>query len=77
MIFIYKKAILYTIGCPNCKKLELMLKKHEVVYTVNDSKDEMLALGFTTVPILQIDGENMEYAEAVEWINKYFKGGNE
>lgn len=54
-----------------------MLKKHGVAYTINDSREEMISLGFTTVPILQVDGENMGYTEAVEWINKYFKGGNE
>ena len=54
-----------------------MLNKYGVVYTINNSREEMLALGFTTVPILQVDGKNMEYAEAIEWINTYFKGGNE
>jgi hypothetical protein len=40
------------------------------VYTENTDIKAMRARGFMSVPILEIDGELLNFSEANEWINK-------
>jgi len=61
--------ILYTTHCPRCKVLEKKLQLKNIEYTINDNIEEMLALDMLTVPILSVDGENMEFSDAINWIN--------
>jgi 5'(3')-deoxyribonucleotidase/glutaredoxin len=63
-------VILYSTGCPRCKVLKQKLDNSGVQYTVNDSVDDMLALGIAQVPVLSIDGELLPFAKAIEWVNQ-------
>lgn len=69
-----KSIVLYSTGCPACNTLKLMLKKAEIEYIENNSKAEMLALGFTKIPVLSVDGINMEFDDAKKWIKENSKG---
>lgn len=69
-----KTVVLYSTGCPSCKTLKLMLDKAGVLYTENNSIDDMLSLGFTQVPILCVDGVNLKYNEAKNWVQENSKG---
>lgn len=66
--------ILYSTGCPACNNLKLMLNKADILYTENNSIDDMLALGFTKIPILSVNGVNMEYNDAKKWVQEHSKG---
>lgn len=62
------KVILYEHGCPNCRMLKMKLDKSGVEYeTVNDI-EVMKAMGFKTAPKLEVDGNVMDFKEAVEWL---------
>ena len=61
--------VMYSTGCPKCRVLEAKLAKTGRTYTIRDDVDEMKALGFTEVPVLEVDGKTMLFNEAVKWAN--------
>ena len=63
-------VILYSTGCPKCQVLKSKLDSKNISYELFDNKDNMIDKGFTNVPILEVDGEIMDFKRAVEWINK-------
>ena len=70
MIFIHGNIVLYSTGCPKCEVLKKKLTESGVLYEENHSVDEMLALGITQVPVLEVDGTMMDFKSAVAWVNK-------
>lgn len=61
--------ILYSTHCPSCNVIEKKLKSKNLEYVeVNDSQI-MKNKGFTTVPILDVDGIVMDFSAANEWLN--------
>lgn len=64
-----KNIVLYSTGCTNCKQLKLLLTKNNIKFSENNSVDEMIKLGFDRVPVLCVDGLNMNFDEAKKWIN--------
>lgn len=62
--------LLYSTDCPKCKILKKKLNEKKISYTENNSVDEMIALGITQVPIINIDGVFLDFIPAIEWINK-------
>lgn len=67
------KIILYSNDCPRCKVLKKKLKDNGVMYTENSDIAEMLSLGITQVPVLEVDGSFMDYTAAMQWADS--KGG--
>ena len=65
-----KTVILYSTGCPKCEVLKKKLEQKEVNYSTVCSVEEMAALGITTVPVLGVDDNLLEFGQAVEWVNK-------
>ena len=63
--------ILHSTRCPKCKILETKLNQKNIEYTENNNVDLMLEKGFTTVPMLEVDGEVMDFKSANDWINNY------
>lgn len=63
-------VVLYSSGCPKCSVLKNKLIKAGIIYETFDDIDEMIKMGFTTVPMLEVDGNRMNFKEAVEWIKK-------
>lgn len=61
--------VLYSTGCPKCKVLKQKLDAKGVVYEMNTSVSDMAALGMKSAPALQVDGELMLFADAVQWVN--------
>lgn len=64
------KLILYTTFCPKCKVLEKKLAEKNLVYETITDVDIMTEKGFQTVPMLEVDGEVMDFSKAAEWVNK-------
>ena len=62
------QVILYSTGCPRCKTLKAALKSKEINYTECNDTNKMIELGFTTVPVLQIDDMVLQYKEAMKYV---------
>lgn len=62
------EVTLYSIGCPQCKVLEMLLKRNEIRYNLVEGAEEMQKRGFKSAPILEVDGEAMNFSKAMKWI---------
>lgn len=62
---------LYTTHCPKCKVIEKKLESKKIQYTEETNIEKIEELGFISVPVLQVDGEFLEFADANKWINNY------
>lgn len=61
---------LYTTHCPKCKVLEIKLKQKNIDYEEVEDVNTLQQLGFTEVPILELDsGERLPFVEANKYIN--------
>ena len=60
--------VLYTTHCPKCRVLESKMKDKGLAYTIIDDMDEMVAKGFQAAPVLEVNGEAMEFSEAIKWV---------
>ena len=65
--------ILYTTHCPKCRILEQKLKAKNIEYIEFTDVDKMIKMGFSVMPMLDVDGRIMDFATANKWINE-FKG---
>ena len=65
------KVDLFTTHCPKCSVIEEKLKAKGISYVEHTDVDEMIGLGYTTVPVLLIDGKELPFGEAVKWINSW------
>lgn len=64
------KIIMYSTGCPQCQVLKRKLDSAGVEYeTVTDTK-LMIRKGFSAVPVLEIDGECLSFAQAMKWVKE-------
>ena len=64
-----EKIILYSVDCPKCKVLKRKLESKGISFVENNSRDEMLDMGITEVPVLAVNGKRMDFSQAVAWIN--------
>ena len=64
-----QKITLYSTGCPNCKSLESILDRKGIVYTIINSEEEIIKLGFSSAPLLKVGEEVMTFYQAVKWLN--------
>lgn len=60
---------LYTTHCPKCKVLETKLAKKGIEYQENTDIDYMTSLGIMSVPVLEVDGELLDFVKANNWVN--------
>ena len=61
------KVVLYSTGCPQCKVLKSKLDDAGIQYELVTDQSVMEAKGFTTAPMLEVDGEAMEFMPALRW----------
>ena len=64
------KAILYFTHCPCCEALEERLRQAKIEYDIVSDTEQILALGITHVPVLEIDRRQMNYPAAIRWLNE-------
>ena len=62
------KIILYSTKCPRCLMLEKKLEQHGIDFEEITDTNVMIEKGFTTVPMLEVDGQIMDYNESIKWI---------
>lgn len=63
-------VILYTTDCPKCVVLKRKLDEAGIQYDENHDVGEMIALGMTAAPMLSVNGELMEFSDAIHWANE-------
>lgn len=66
--------ILYSTGCPRCKVLESALEESGIVYEKVSNEQDIIDMGFMTVPVLQADGKTMAFPEAYKYIKEICNG---
>lgn len=59
---------LYTIHCPSCDVLEAKLKQKGIEYEIIESEDAIRALGFSSAPLLDVNGVIMNFSEAINYL---------
>lgn len=62
--------IMYSTHCPKCLILEKKLNKAGIDYKVCEDKQIMTEKGFDLMPVLDVNGQVMNFSEAVKWINE-------
>ena len=60
----------YSTNCPKCRVLKRKLDEKGVHYVVCEDADRMLSLGIEVVPVLEVDGQMMDFSTAVQWTNE-------
>ena len=63
------KIAIYSTGCPKCTILKKKLMQNDINFEEINDIDIMLNKGITQAPMLEIDGNIMDFKNAVEWIN--------
>lgn len=64
------QVILYSTHCPKCMILEKKLKSKNIDYIEINDIEVMKEKNYLSVPILEVDGERLDFSKAVEWVNK-------
>lgn len=59
---------LYTTHCPQCTVLSKKLDQAGVQYDTCEDIEVMQSKGFMSAPMLEVDGEVMNFKQAVDWI---------
>ena len=61
---------LYSTDCPRCRVLQMKLNELNLGYTVKTDIADMQALGITTAPVLEVDGELFAFNKALAYLAK-------
>lgn len=61
--------ILYSTGCPRCEVLKAKLSNKNIEYKEITNEEYMLSIGLDEMPVLEVDGDRMNFVEANKWIN--------
>lgn len=64
------KVILYSTGCPSCNVLKKKLAAKGIQFEENTDQELMRSMNFVRVPVLDVDGKQMDFAAANNWINE-------
>lgn len=62
--------MLYSTHCPQCEILEEKLQVKNIQYTEINDVALMLNKGIKNVPVLEVNGEMMDFLKACEWVKK-------
>lgn len=62
--------VLFSNNCPRCKVLKTKLEQNNIEFEENNDVEFMLQKGFTTTPVLEVNGIIYNFKEAVEWIKE-------
>ena len=65
------KIILYSTDCPKCKVLKKKLDVNGIKYEVVSDTNVMQEKGFASAPILEVNGECMDFAKANNWVKEH------
>lgn len=60
---------LYSTGCPRCNVLTKKLNATNISFNEVNDVDVIASKGIDTVPVLEVDGQLMDFKTANDWIN--------
>lgn len=63
-------VVFHSTHCPKCNVLKMKLEQKNINFEENNNVEVMLQKGFTTAPVLEVDGVVYNYKEAVKWIGE-------
>lgn len=63
-------VVLYSTNCPRCVVLEKKLQQKEIKFETIKDENLMLERGFVSAPMLEVDGEIMDFKKANEWVGR-------
>ena len=63
------QVTLYSTGCPKCKVLVAKLNKKNINYNAISDINVIISKGISTVPVLEVDNNLMDFKTAVDWVN--------
>lgn len=66
----FMDIIIYSNHCPQCMILENILKTKKLEYTIFTDEDEMIKMGFKSMPMLSVDGVIYSFRDAYNLIEK-------
>lgn len=61
---------IYSTGCPKCKVLIKKLNEKNIKYEECNDKEIMKAKGIQFLPVLEINGDLLDFKQATEWIGR-------
>lgn len=61
--------VLYSTHCPMCNVLSKKLDQKKISYEEINDINKMRQKGFLSAPMLEVDGELMDFKRAVDWLN--------
>lgn len=63
------KVTLFSTKCPRCIVLEKKLTQKGIEFVEVNDVDVMMQKGYMAAPMLEVDGESMDFVAATNWIN--------
>ena len=61
---------LYSTNCPRCNVLKAKLDEKKIPYKICSDTDEMSKLGIEYLPMLEVNGELLNFKEALNYVNQ-------
>ncbi len=63
-------TIYTTQTCPKCKILKKKLEEKGIEYKEFNDEDEMQRMGILSVPVMDVDGEQLDFPAAIKYVNE-------
>ena len=63
-------TIYTTATCPKCKILKKKLDEKGIEYEEFNDEDEMQRMGILSVPVMDVDGEQLDFPAAIKYVNE-------
>ena len=63
------KIIMYSTECPKCNILKEKLDNKNINYNICNDINYMKEKHILSVPVLEINGELLQYGKAIKWVN--------
>ena len=63
-------TIYTTQTCPKCKILKKKLQEKGIEYQEFNDEDEMHRMGILSVPVMDVDGEQLDFPAAIKYVNE-------
>ena len=63
-------TIYTTQTCQKCKILKKKLQEKGIEYKEFNDEDEMQRMGILSVPVMDVDGEQLDFPAAIKYVNE-------